>query len=59
MENFKEDRCENCLVRQLNALNSLNKDQLKRISDSKVFKSIKKGDSIFEEELLLQTVGCH
>ena len=49
MENFKEDRCENCLVRQLNALNSLNKDQLKRISDSKVFKSIKKGDSIFEE----------
>ena len=58
MENYKEDRCENCLVRQLNALKSLNKDQLKRISDSKVSKSIKKGDSIFEEGEKLKGVFC-
>ena len=58
MENYKEDRCENCLVRQLNALNSLNKDQLKRISDSKISKCIKKGDSIFEEGEKLNGVFC-
>lgn len=58
MENYKEDRCENCLVRQLNALKSLNKDQLKRISDSKISKSIKKGDSIFEEGEKLNGVFC-
>ena len=49
MEIYKDDRCENWLVSQLNALKSLNKNQLKRISDSKVSKSIKKGESIFEE----------
>ena len=58
MENFKEDRCENCLVRQLNALNSLSKEQLKRISDSKVSKSIKKGGSLFEEGEKLNGVFC-
>jgi len=58
MENDKEERCENCLVRQLNALNSLNKDQLKRISESKISKSIKKGDSIFEEGEKLNGVFC-
>ncbi len=58
MENYKEDRCENCLVSQLNALKSLNKDQLKRISDSKISKSIKKGDSIFEEGEKLNGVFC-
>ena len=58
MENYKDDRCENCLVRQLNALKSLNKDQLKRISDSKVSKSIKKGEAIFEEGEKLNGVFC-
>ena len=58
MEHFKENRCENCLIRQLNALKSLNKDQLKRISDSKVSKSIKKGDAIFEEGEKLNGVFC-
>jgi len=58
MENYKDDRCENCLVRQLNALKSLNKDQLKRISDSKISKSIKKGEAIFEEGEKLNGVFC-
>lgn len=58
MEHYKDDRCENCLVRQLNALKSLNKDQLKRISDSKISKSIKKGDAIFEEGEKLNGVFC-
>lgn len=58
MENYKDDRCENCLIRQLNALKALNKDQLKRISDSKVSKSIKKGDAIFEEGEKLNGVFC-
>lgn len=58
MENYKDDRCENCLMRQLNALKSLSKDQLKRISDSKISKFIKKGDSLFEEGEKLKGVYC-
>lgn len=58
MENYKENRCENCLVRQLNALKCLNKDQLKRISNSKISKSIKKGETLFEEGEKLKGVFC-
>lgn len=58
MEDHHEGRCENCIVRQLNSLKALNKDELKRISDSKVSKSLKKGDTIFEEGEKLNGVFC-
>ena len=49
MNDFNEGRCENCVVRQLNTLNELSKEELKRISDSKTSKFIKKGEAIFKE----------
>lgn len=51
-------RCENCIIRQLNSLKALKKDELKRISDSKVTKIIKKGEVIFDEGEKLNGVFC-
>ena len=58
MEDHHEGRCENCIIRQLNALKALSKEELKKISDSKVTKSIKKGDALFEEGEKLNGVFC-
>lgn len=58
MNHTKESRCENCIIRQLNALKALDKDALKKISDSKVTKSFKKGDPLFEEGEKLNGVFC-
>ncbi len=58
MEEYQEERCENCIVRQLNSLKALSKDELKKISDSKVTKSIKKGEAIFTEGERLNGVFC-
>jgi CRP-like cAMP-binding protein len=54
----KAKRCENCIVRQFNDLQALNKDELKMVSDAKVTKMIKKGDVIFEEGEKLNGVFC-
>lgn len=54
----QEGRCENCIIRQLNALKKLDKEELKRISDSKTTKTIRKGDAIFEEGEKLRGVFC-
>ncbi|MBQ0768585.1 MAG: cyclic nucleotide-binding domain-containing protein, partial [Bizionia sp.] len=53
-----ENRCENCIVRQLNSLKALKKEELKRISDSKTLKIIKKGEAIFSEGEKLHGVFC-
>ena len=58
MNDFNEGRCENCVVRQLNTLNELSKEELKRISDSKTSKFIKKGEAIFKEGEKLNGVFC-
>ncbi|MEQ3656591.1 MAG: Crp/Fnr family transcriptional regulator [Dokdonia sp.] len=58
MDDQQERRCENCIVRQLNSLKALTRDELKTISDSKVTKSIKKGDAIFQEGERLNGVFC-
>jgi len=58
MENHHEGRCENCIVRQLNSLKTLSKKELKKISDSKVTKNIKKGDALFQEGDRLNGVFC-
>lgn len=53
-----ESRCENCIVRQLNSLKALSKEELKRISDVKVVKTVKKGEMIFDEGEKLNGVFC-
>ncbi|MGJ8667279.1 MAG: Crp/Fnr family transcriptional regulator [Patiriisocius sp.] len=58
MENYTESRCENCIIRQLNSLKALKKDELKKISDSKIMKSVKKGETIFKEGERLNGVFC-
>jgi len=51
-------RCENCIIRQMNSFKALNKDELKRMSDHKVTKSIKKGEVLFKEGERLNGVFC-
>ena len=58
MTDHQESRCENCIIRELNALKSLKKEELKHISDSKVSRSIKKGAAIFKEGEQLNGVFC-
>lgn len=58
MDDHQDGRCENCIIRQLNALKALSKEELKKISDSKVTKSVKKGDALFEEGEKLNGVFC-
>lgn len=51
-------RCENCIVRQFNSLRAMNKEELKKVSDSKVTKTVKKGEPLFEEGEKLNGVYC-
>jgi len=51
-------RCENCIIRQFNSLRAMNKEELKRVSDSKTTKTLKKGETIFGEEDKLNGVYC-
>lgn len=53
-----ESRCENCIVRQFNSLRSMSKEELKKVSDSKISKKIKKGEALFEEGEKLDGVFC-
>lgn len=53
-----ESRCESCIVRQFNSLRAMSKDELKQVSDSKITKTVKKGESIFEEGDKLDGVYC-
>jgi len=55
---MEESRCENCIVRQFNSLRAMSKEELKQVSDSKTTKTIKKGESIFEEGEKLNGVYC-
>ncbi len=53
-----ESRCDNCIVRQFNSLRAMSKEELKKVSDSKVYKTIKKGETLFEEGEKLDGVFC-
>ena len=53
-----ESRCENCIIRQFNSLRAMSKEELKKVSDSKTTKKIKKGDPLFEEGDKLNGVYC-
>ena len=51
-------KCEQCIVRQLNSLKSLNKEELIRISACKTSRFVKKGEVIFDEGEHLNGVYC-
>lgn len=55
---MEESRCENCIIRQFNALRAMSKEELKAVSDSKVTRTIRKGESLFEEGDKLGGVMC-
>lgn len=58
MEEAEQSRCENCIIRQFNALRAMSKSELKKVSDSKITKKVKKGEAIFEEGDKLDGVFC-
>jgi CRP-like cAMP-binding protein len=51
-------KCEQCIVRQLNSLKELSKEELIRISACKTSTVIKKGDVLFEEGEHINGVFC-
>ncbi len=51
-------KCEQCIVRQLNSLKSLTKEELVRISACKTSRFVKKGEVIFDEGEHLNGVYC-
>lgn len=51
-------KCEQCIIKEFNALKSLSDAELIRISGCKTSKIVKKGDVIFEEGELLKGVYC-
>lgn len=51
-------KCEQCMVRQLNAMKTLTKMELKKVSESKIKQNYEKGDVIFKEGELLNGVYC-
>ncbi len=53
-----EGRCENCIVRQFNSLRAMSKEDLKGISDAKISRSVKKGETLFKEGEKLGGVFC-
>ena len=53
-----QPRCENCIIRQMNSFKALRKEELKRMSDRKETRNIKKGENIFQEGDRLNGVFC-
>lgn len=52
------NKCESCIIKEFNALKSLTRDELVRISACKTGKIYKKGQVIFEEGETLNGVYC-
>jgi len=51
-------KCEQCIVREFSSLKALNKDELIRISECKTSRTIKKGETIFEEGENVNGIFC-
>jgi len=51
-------KCEQCIVRQLNSLKTLSKDELLKISACKTTRTVKKGEVIFDEGDYINGVFC-
>lgn len=54
----KMGKCEQCIIKQFNALKSLSKEELVRISNCKTSYTVKKGEVIFEEGENINGVYC-
>jgi len=57
IDKFSE-RCENCIVRKINVLQAISKEELKQVSNAKISKSVKKGETLFKEGERLNGVFC-
>lgn len=51
-------KCEQCIIKQFNALKSLSNEELVRISNCKTSRVIKKGEVIFEEGEVINGIYC-
>ncbi|MCF6280111.1 MAG: Crp/Fnr family transcriptional regulator [Flavobacteriaceae bacterium] len=51
-------KCQQCIIKELSALKTLNNEELSRISDCKTTLDFKKGDVIFEEGKHINGVYC-
>jgi len=51
-------KCEQCIVRKISSLNALTKEELIRVSNCKVSKSIEKGEVLFDEGDHINGVYC-
>ena len=51
-------KCEQCIIREFNSLKALTKDELVRISGCKTSKTIKKGETLFNEGEYINGVFC-
>ena len=49
MIKHKSPKCEQCIIRQLDSLGELKKDELIRISECKTSKYVKRGEVLFDE----------
>jgi len=58
INSIMDSRCENCIIRQFNSLRAMNKEELKKVADTKITKSIKKGEALFHEGEKLSGVFC-
>lgn len=51
-------KCEQCIIKQFNSLKNLTKEELIRISACRTSRTVKKGEIIFEEGVMLNGVFC-
>ena len=51
-------KCEQCIIRQLNLLKALGKEELRAVSKSKVTRKVKKDELIFDEGEKLNGIFC-
>lgn len=51
-------KCEQCIVKQLNSLKELTKEELYRVSHRKTIKNIKKGEPLFDEGEHINGMFC-
>jgi len=58
MIKHKSPKCEQCIIRQLDSLGELKKDELIRISECKTSKYVKRGEVLFDEGKYINSVFC-
>lgn len=51
-------KCEQCIVREFSSLKALNKDELVKLAECKTSRTIKKGETIFEEGDTINGIYC-